>query len=151
MTLWLEASNVNAASAAIEAQLPLTPQSVNLDGGDEIKTCKRRKVVGGLRLRSLAPKNDLTADTDTDNNAHDGTTSSKIRRKPSPRQVRSDNARFPQRKPHQGPAIPVMEPTSGDKLILGIWQQIFSGIQRTSSDSVCSLSQALIHIMDVAI
>ena len=57
----------------------------------------------------------------------------------SVRQVHTET-RLPQRKKPVNDA-PVLEPTSTDKLIAGIWRQLYSPVQLTRSSSVwCSLS-----------
>ncbi|PGH11479.1 hypothetical protein AJ79_04854 [Helicocarpus griseus UAMH5409] len=106
---------------------PLTPESSSHPESDEDDSRKRRKVVGGLRLRSaIGPIVPSTCVSTHCNGS--GNVSDKARSKISSRQVCSAN-RFPQRKPPQEPVIPALEPTSGEKLISGIWRQIFSGAQ----------------------
>ena len=51
------------------------------------------------------------------------------------RQVHTET-RLPQRKKPVNDA-PVLEPTSTDKLIAGIWRQLYSPVQLTRSSSVC--------------
>lgn len=62
--------------------------------------------------------------------------------KPSVRQVHSDT-RFPQRKnPRQEYSLPVMEPTSADKLIAGIWRQLHSPVKLSRLPSVWHLTES---------
>ncbi|PGG95354.1 hypothetical protein GX51_08270 [Blastomyces parvus] len=100
---------------------PLTPDSSPNQESDEDEARKRRKVLGGLRPRSEMNSSKLST--------------SKI----SLRQVHGDT-RFPQRKQPQEPAVPVLEPTSGEKLIRGIWRQIFSGARLSLSEPACPSS-----------
>ena len=55
-----------------------------------------------------------------------------------PRSIRQVHMeiRLPQRKKPVNEA-PVLEPTSTDKLIAGIWRQVYSPVQLTRSSSVC--------------
>ncbi|KAK2800028.1 hypothetical protein FQN50_008267 [Emmonsiellopsis sp. PD_5] len=101
---------------------PLTPESSSHTDSDEDDARKRRKIVGGLRLHSAVSGDDHAPPPN------------QCTPKISSRQVHNDT-RFPQRKPPQEPVIPILEPTSGDKLISGIWRQIFSGTQLTLSKS----------------
>ncbi|KAL5002006.1 hypothetical protein BDV10DRAFT_158078 [Aspergillus recurvatus] len=102
-----------------------TPQSVPDD--HDPRPLKRHKTVSGLRLprSSSADKNNprLAQNQETSHEyPHDAMPK-------SIRQVHSDT-RFPQRaKPGQGLEPPVLEPTSSDKLISGIWRQIYSSVQ----------------------
>jgi hypothetical protein len=105
-----------------------TPLSVDNSECGSSAGPKRRKVVGGLRLAPVSP---VLTDCESDH-----TRTASQRPKKSSRQVHSET-RFPQRKPPQEPVVPVMEPTSGEKLISGIWRQIFSGIRLTISDPAC--------------
>lgn len=92
---------------------------------------KRRKTVSGLRL---AVSNQPVAVTRSESQGGDhaatdpnGTVGDS--QKASVRQVHSDT-RFPQRKnPSRDTSAPVLEPTSTDKLIAGIWRQVFSPVQ----------------------
>ncbi|PLB33745.1 SET domain-containing protein [Aspergillus candidus] len=68
----------------------------------------------------------LTAGTDTTRDNEESTRPSGETR--SIRQVHSDS-RFPLRKPRQEPVVPVMTPTSTDKLLSGIWRQIHSEVK----------------------
>ncbi|KAK2782281.1 hypothetical protein FQN53_000097 [Emmonsiellopsis sp. PD_33] len=104
---------------------PLTPESSSHTDSDEDDARKRRKVVGGLRLHSAVSGNDHAR------------LPNQCTPKISSRQLHNDT-RFPQRKPPQEPVIPTLEPTSADKLISGIWRQIFSGIQLTLAKSAFS-------------
>lgn len=54
------------------------------------------------------------------------------------RQVHSDT-RFPQRKRSNKHTVPVLEPTSADKLIAGIWRQLHSSVRLSRLDSVRTL------------
>ncbi|KAL1952690.1 hypothetical protein VTO42DRAFT_4442 [Malbranchea cinnamomea] len=116
---------VSAAVPAANRQ-PLTPDS--LDEEPDSPLMKRRKVVGGLRLPSPHASSDEGPDG-----------RDQIAPEPAARQVHSQT-RFPQRRPRQEPVIPTLEPTSGDKLILGIWRQIFSNIRLSRSTSALQSS-----------
>jgi hypothetical protein len=107
---------------------PDTPLSVDSSDCESGAGPKRRKVVGGLRLAPVSP---VLTNCESE---HTGTAGQN--RKKSSRQVHNET-RFPQRKPRQEQVVPVMEPTSSDKLISGIWRQIFSGIHLTISDPAC--------------
>ncbi|KAK6813275.1 hypothetical protein RU639_011051 [Aspergillus parasiticus] len=99
---------------------------------------KRRKTVSGLRL---APHNQDAAVTGTESQidgcaAPDSNGMTDDAQKSSVRQVHSDT-RFPQRKnPSKDTSAPVLEPTSTDKLIAGIWRQVFSPVQLSRFHSV---------------
>ncbi|KAB8223395.1 hypothetical protein BDV33DRAFT_189028 [Aspergillus novoparasiticus] len=99
---------------------------------------KRRKTVSGLRL---APHNQDAAVTGTESQvdgcaAPDSNGMTDDAQKSSVRQVHSDT-RFPQRKnPSKDTSVPVLEPTSTDKLIAGIWRQVFSPVQLSRFHSV---------------
>ncbi|OJJ88953.1 uncharacterized protein ASPGLDRAFT_138998 [Aspergillus glaucus CBS 516.65] len=62
----------------------------------------------------------------TPENSEDGASSA--------RQVHTET-RFPQRK-KSGKDVPVLEPTSMDKLIAGIWKQLFSSVQLTRFSTI---------------
>lgn len=117
--------------------MPLTPQSMV----DEActRSPKRRKTVSGLRL---APFKAITSHNEADTESHDQVTlvpesSVSDSQTPSVRQVHSDTG-FPQRKkPGRDQSVPVMEPTSTDKLISGIWRQVYSHVQLNRLPSVC--------------
>ncbi|KAJ9267506.1 hypothetical protein DTO212C5_5982 [Paecilomyces variotii] len=102
-----------------------TPDSGQSDGG---KSCKRRKVVGGLRLQNQGSNSTSVSDdaASDSGSAHErGDASENI----SVRQVLSDVTRFPLRKHKRKVAGPVLEPTSVDRLIAGIWRQVHSSVQ----------------------
>ena len=110
-----------------------TPKSGQSDGGE---SRKRRKVVGGLRLQnqgsnSASVSDDAASDSGS---AHErGDASENI----SVRQVLSDVTRFPLRKHKRKVAGPVLEPTSVDRLIAGIWRQVHSSVQLSMPTLVC--------------
>ncbi|OAX80962.1 hypothetical protein ACJ72_04700 [Emergomyces africanus] len=118
---------------------PLTPESSSHLESDEDGVRKRRKVVGGLRLRngnkigSIRPATCVNACHTVGDCPHNNENRSNI----LPRQVHGDT-RFPQRKPPQEPIIPALESTSGEKLIRGIWRQIFSGVRLSLSEPAYS-------------
>ncbi|CBF89950.1 hypothetical protein AN0219.2 [Aspergillus nidulans FGSC A4] len=88
---------------------------------------KRHKTVSGLRL----PSHSSTGNTKLGiiPNGETSNDDSQDAAPKSSRQVHSDT-RFPQRaKRDQGLEPPVLEPTSSDKLIAGIWRQIYSSVQ----------------------
>lgn len=85
---------------------------------------KRRKTSG---MRPVKPTESAPH---TPENSEDGAS--------SVRQVHTET-RFPQRK-NSGKDVPVLEPTSMDKLIAGIWKQLFSTVQLTRFSTVCFLS-----------
>ncbi|KAL4931659.1 SET domain-containing protein [Aspergillus undulatus] len=87
---------------------------------------KRHKTVSGLRLphtsRSKTGRTNSSYHDLEGNKTHDKASK-------SIRQVESDT-RFPQRaKPGLGLEPPVLEPTSTDKLIAGIWKQVYSPVE----------------------
>ncbi|KAL4893833.1 SET domain-containing protein [Aspergillus ambiguus] len=100
---------------------PLTPQSLPNNDIDT-RQAKRRKTVSGLRL---APTRHASTPTERELSSDDqDPAAAAATLKPSVRQVHSDT-RFPQRKkPGHESAAPVLEPTSTDKLIAGIWRQV---------------------------
>ncbi|PLB54686.1 SET domain-containing protein [Aspergillus steynii IBT 23096] len=114
--------------------IPLTPQS-SIDEACT-RSPKRRKTVSGLRL---APFKSMVSHDGVDSEIHaqdaPGNSVSDSQTH-SIRQVHSDTG-FPQRKkPGRDNAAPVMEPTSTDKLISGIWRQVFSPVQLSRLPSV---------------
>ncbi|PYI09260.1 SET domain protein [Aspergillus sclerotiicarbonarius CBS 121057] len=87
---------------------------------------KRRKIVSGLRL-ARGTATDPTKSINHDDESLPCKTAGS--NKPSMRQVQSDTG-FPQRKnPRLEFLLPVLEPTSADKLIAGIWRQLHSPVQ----------------------
>ncbi|KLJ10672.1 hypothetical protein EMPG_13946 [Blastomyces silverae] len=119
---------------------PLTPDSCSHQESDEDETRKRRKVVGGLQPRSEMDFNRPSTCADAHRTAGEDP-SNNSRSKISHRQAHGDT-RFPQRKPLQEPVVPTLEPTSGEKLIRGIWRQIFSSVRLSLSEPACPSSLA---------
>ncbi|KAL4917038.1 hypothetical protein BDW62DRAFT_211547 [Aspergillus aurantiobrunneus] len=86
---------------------------------------KRRKTVSGLRLPHGSSGKSSSSSTHYENEPQ----SSACTAPKSIRQFHSDT-RFPQRaKPGTDISPPVLEPTSTDKLIAGIWRQVHSPVQ----------------------
>ncbi|RDW70886.1 SET domain-containing protein [Aspergillus mulundensis] len=112
----------DGADSASESTLHFTPDD------HESRPSKRHKTVSGLRLphsSSLEKSKARPLHTKEASNSHPHDNESPK----SIRQVHSDT-RFPQRaKPGQGLDPPVLEPTSSDKLISGIWRQVYSSVQ----------------------
>ncbi|KNG86189.1 SET domain protein [Aspergillus nomiae NRRL 13137] len=112
------------------------PEAIIDDHGP--RPLKRRKTVSGLRL---APHNQDAAIAGAESQidgytAPDSNGMTDDAQKSSVRQVHSDT-RFPQRKnPSKDTSAPVLEPTSTDKLIAGIWRQVFSPVQLSRFHSV---------------
>ncbi|KAK2867785.1 hypothetical protein FQN49_003476 [Arthroderma sp. PD_2] len=104
---------------------PLTPEPEGFDNSIAKNGHKRRKLVGGLRLCSSASRDEVDGHNNVEGviGERDITTCRQL----------LGGSRFPQRKPPQNTSAPVLEPTSGDRLILGIWRQIFSNIRLTTS------------------
>ncbi|KAG2420915.1 hypothetical protein HFD88_000529 [Aspergillus terreus] len=114
-----------------------TPDPNSLPNNDiDTRLSKRRKTVGGLRL---APTSNASTASETESNSDEQSSTAAAdasSRKSSIRQVHSDT-RFPQRKkPGHDSAAPVLEPTSTDKLIAGIWRQVFSPVRLNRVPSV---------------
>ena len=95
----------------------------NEESGNDNVQAKRRKVSTDAEPDTSVS---LTAGTDTGRDSEKSTKPSEEKR--TIRQVHSDS-RFPLRKPRQEPIVPVMTPTSTDKLLSGIWRQIHSEIK----------------------
>ncbi|RAL07351.1 SET domain-containing protein [Aspergillus homomorphus CBS 101889] len=98
-------------------------------------SCKRRKTVGGLRLA----RKDASRQTQPDG-SDNSTSPSNAADSHAPgqfvRQVHSDT-RFPLRKKSgEGLPLPVLQPTSADKLIAGIWRQLHSPVQLSRFSSI---------------
>ncbi|OJJ75247.1 hypothetical protein ASPBRDRAFT_173059 [Aspergillus brasiliensis CBS 101740] len=97
---------------------------------------KRRKTTSTLRPAKVAtiPQN---ASINDDRESLDSEPPTNPRgNRPSIRQVHSDT-RFPQRKnPRQEYLMPVLEPTSADKLIAGIWRQLHSPVKLSRLPSI---------------
>jgi len=86
---------------------------------------KRRKTASGLHpVKQSVSASSLTPEAEGNDNEPS-----------SVRQLHTET-RFPQRK-KPGKDAPVLEPTSTDKLIAGIWKQLFSSVHLTRSSSVC--------------
>ncbi|GAT27579.1 SET domain protein [Aspergillus luchuensis] len=90
---------------------------------------KRRKTISALRpakATTIHPDRSVDCEYESLSSAAAADSSGS---KPSVRQVHSDT-RFPQRKnPRQEYSLPVLEPTSADKLIAGIWRQLHSPVK----------------------
>ncbi|KAL4887658.1 hypothetical protein BJY04DRAFT_176372, partial [Aspergillus karnatakaensis] len=96
----------------------------SLSQAENLRPSKRHKTTSGLRLPHSSSTKQQGPSGSCDNETLDDLASSK-----STRQVHTDT-RFPQRvKPGQGISPPVLEPTSTDKLIAGIWRQVHSPVQ----------------------
>ncbi|GFN15319.1 SET domain-containing protein [Aspergillus tubingensis] len=97
---------------------------------------KRRKTISNLRpakATTIHPGRSLDAEYESLSSAAAADSSGS---KPSVRQVHSDT-RFPQRKnPRQEYSLPVLEPTSADKLIAGIWRQLHSPVKLSRLPSI---------------
>ncbi|KAF9882797.1 hypothetical protein FE257_005145 [Aspergillus nanangensis] len=128
-------SQVTPATSPDPNDHPLTPQSLS-NSDVELRPSKRRKTVSGLRL---APAGITPATTETESDCHDQDASATVTPhgslKSSIRQVHSDT-RFPVRKKPGHDSAPVLEPTSTDKLISGMWRQVYSPVQLTRFPSI---------------
>ena len=101
---------------------------------------KRRKTVGGLRPSKSSPISAVADNTGSDSDVytHLGQSKPDNGTKRRVRQFHIDS-RFPQRRnPAKDTAVPVMQPTSIDKLISGIWRQLHSPIDLSLLSGVCS-------------
>ncbi|GMG12909.1 unnamed protein product [Aspergillus oryzae var. brunneus] len=133
----MEASS--SLSLCDERDTTAAPETNQDDHGP--RSLKRRKTVSGLRL---APHTQDAAITGTESQidgcaASDSNGMTDDAQKSSVRQVHSDT-RFPQRKnPSKDTSAPALEPTSTDKLIAGIWRQVFSPVKLSRFHSVCLL------------
>ncbi|KAL4794577.1 hypothetical protein BDV19DRAFT_364830 [Aspergillus venezuelensis] len=98
---------------------------------EDCRPSKRHKTVGGLQLpasRSNHQRQGAKLRPIQDGPA-DGPSSQSNQASKSTRQFESDT-RFPQRaKPGAGLEPPTLEPTSTDRLIAGIWKQIYSSVE----------------------
>ena len=110
-----KADYTNSVQEADNDNAILTPES------QAPPSPKRRKTVSSLR-----PVKQATSATPAPDR-EDGSS--------SVRQVHTET-RFPQRK-KRAKEGPVLEPTSTDRLISGIWRQLFSPVQLTRLPSVC--------------
>ncbi|GFF39863.1 SET domain-containing protein SNOG_11806 [Aspergillus udagawae] len=112
---------------------PLTPRSIQ---NEEVHPPKRHKTVSGLRpSRHLQPAGTTVESPEP---AHSGDSHSEDQdtASGSVRQVHSDTG-FPQRrKAGQDYVAPVLEPTSTDKLIAGIWRQMYSPVKLSRTPAV---------------
>ncbi|KAL2814693.1 SET domain protein [Aspergillus cavernicola] len=98
-------------------------------------SCKRRKTMSGLRLARVTATGLTESNNGDSGSLTFNTTDSNCPNQPI-RQVHSDT-RFPQRKkPRQEFSLPILEPTSADKLIAGIWRQLHSPVQLSSFTSI---------------
>ncbi|EAS37569.3 SET domain-containing protein [Coccidioides immitis RS] len=86
---------------------------------DEYEGRKRRKVVGGLRLR---PRTSCSREDDRDSSSYSSSQTEPVR------QLRSET-RFPQRSHSKKASRATGEPSSVDKLISGIWRQLHSNTE----------------------
>ncbi|KAL4985941.1 hypothetical protein BDW68DRAFT_198348 [Aspergillus falconensis] len=131
--------------ASITTNARSTPQTRSLQLDDEVDTAsfesashlapddhdlrpsKRHKTLSGLRLPDSSSGDKTKPRLPQSQEASHGYSHDAMPK--SIRQVHSDT-RFPQRaKPGQGLEPPVLEPTSSDKLISGIWRQIYSSVR----------------------
>ncbi|GKZ47209.1 hypothetical protein AbraIFM66951_010560 [Aspergillus brasiliensis] len=97
---------------------------------------KRRKTTSTLRPAKVATIPQNTSVNDDCESLDSESTANSSKSKPSVRQVHSDT-RFPQRKnPRQEYLMPVLEPTSADKLIAGIWRQLHSPVKLSRLPSI---------------
>ncbi|KAL4936218.1 hypothetical protein BDV06DRAFT_228108 [Aspergillus oleicola] len=104
-----------------ELDSALTPDS------DDCRPSKRHKTVGGLQLPHSHRKKQGAKIRPIQDEAIGNEINSDAPK--SIRQVESET-RFPQRaKPGQGLEPPVLEPTSTDRLIAGIWKQVYSSVK----------------------
>lgn len=106
---------------------PHTPRSIQ---NEEAHPPKRHKTVSGLRpSRHLQPARTIVESLEEDHSGDTSSTEDQSTVSRSVRQLHSDTG-FPQRrKARQDYAAPVLEPTSTDKLIAGIWRQIYSPVK----------------------
>ncbi|KAI2991445.1 hypothetical protein CBS147344_1588 [Aspergillus niger] len=115
--------------------------STDSNGGRDNSTAqshphKRRKTVSALRpAKATTIQPDESRDHEYESLDLEAAADSSGT-KPSVRQVHSDT-RFPQRKnPRQEYSLPVLEPTSADKLIAGIWRQLHSPVKLSRLPSI---------------
>lgn len=128
----------DCGSRSDDAAQPLTPESMPADESASVAR-KRRKTVGGLRLSKGSSANAIEDNSESDDDTHSPANP------PNPDNWGNDrarqchiNTRFPQRRnPANDSAIPVVQPTSADKLISGIWRQLHSRINLTFPSPVC--------------
>ncbi|RHZ55386.1 hypothetical protein CDV55_103869 [Aspergillus turcosus] len=113
---------------------PLTPKSIQ---NEEAHPPKRHKTVSGLRpSRHLEPAGTTVESPEPDHSDDTPPIEDQDTVSASVRQVHSDTG-FPQRrKAGQDNAAPVLEPTSTDKLIAGIWRQMYSPVKLSRTPSV---------------
>ncbi|PGH26750.1 hypothetical protein AJ80_01514 [Polytolypa hystricis UAMH7299] len=135
---WLGMGLDSDTSPLNSSDNPLTPESTQTDSdGAEVR--KRRKVVGGLRLQPAvsALNHSLSAElnADTRNNTIGTHNGQEFESTTSCRQVHS-STRFPLRKARKDSG-PTIQASSADKLISGIWRQIYSGAQLKPPKSAC--------------
>ncbi len=118
----------DAETSLDDSHVPHTEQPA---AHDTHRSPKRRKVVGGLRLctsaRGAAKLGNGSKDMPPIEQPQTTTR--------SVRQVHSDN-RFPLRNVRKEPSLPLMTPTSADKLIDGIWRQVHSEAEWSRSSMV---------------
>ncbi|KAF4180084.1 hypothetical protein CNMCM7927_001469 [Aspergillus lentulus] len=114
--------------------VPLTPRSIQ---NEEAHPPKRHKTVSGLRpSRHLQPAGTTVESPEPDHSGDTSSTEDQSTVYGSVRQVHSDTG-FPQRrKAGQDYAAPVLEPTSTDKLIAGIWRQMHSPVKLSRTPAV---------------
>ncbi|KAH8428475.1 SET domain-containing protein [Aspergillus melleus] len=139
----LTSVNPDPVDPSRDGVVPLTPQSMVDEASP--RSPKRRKTVSSLRLapfKSIASPNEEELEKDDQDTSVPGSSVSHPQTA-SIRQVHSDTG-FPQRKkPGRDSSVPVMEPTSTDKLISGIWRQVFSPVQLSRLPSVCGDEQII--------
>ncbi|PQE15006.1 SET domain protein [Rutstroemia sp. NJR-2017a BVV2] len=128
-------SNHSSDSTIIPSPPQSTARSPRQDFASHLS--KRRKTVSGLRLAPSTASNADQTESDSD---------SQCPPTPIKRSIRQFHCetRFPQRKkPRNDGAPPVLEPTSADKLIAGIWKQVYSPVKLSHFSSVQGPEPAL--------
>lgn len=128
----------DSGSRSEDATHPLTPESISADESALVER-KRRKTVGGLRLSKASPVNAVADDTSSDSDTHSPTNQPNTDDwKNDPARQCHINTRFPQRrKSAKDTGMPVVQSTSADKFISGIWRQLHSRINLTFPSPVC--------------
>ncbi|KAE8149005.1 SET domain-containing protein [Aspergillus avenaceus] len=128
----------NGCTVPLEEITPVANASRPDIDGEDMQINKRRKTVSGLRLAPASQTHIAAGKGSGSECCAESAPESVVdcSHKPSVRQVQSDT-RFPQRKkPGRDDAAPVLEPTSTDKLIAGIWRQVYSPVQLSRFHSV---------------
>lgn len=104
----------------------------------------KRKAVGGLRPARTSMSD--VDDTESGGEAQDSEGNGRQQRRSPTRRLQCDTRNFPQRR-KQPPKKPSLKPSTLDKLIQGVWEQIFGSIRFDPQTMVCNKYSILLSYL----